>query len=87
MQWKERARNGTATAFQADDEGSIPFTRSNILKHLRRLSDFILTRLLPFFGNLLLLGEAQGAAHRGRKDQDSLVKFVARYAFAPNIFQ
>jgi hypothetical protein len=41
--WKERGRNGRATAFQADDEGSIPFTRSNIFKSLRQLTDFIPT--------------------------------------------
>jgi hypothetical protein len=29
------------TAFQADDEGSIPFTRSNLLKHWRHLTDFV----------------------------------------------
>ena len=35
MLWKERGRNGRATAFQADDEGSIPFTRSNHLASVR----------------------------------------------------
>jgi hypothetical protein len=36
-------------AFQADDEGSIPFTRSNVLKHLRHGPDFIPTRLLLLY--------------------------------------
>jgi len=31
-------------AFQADDEGSIPFTRSNIFKHLVHLTEFIPNR-------------------------------------------
>ena len=34
---------GFGPAFQADDEGSIPFTRSNLLKHRRHLTDLVRT--------------------------------------------
>jgi hypothetical protein len=40
----------TATAFQADDEGSIPFTRSNVFNGLRHGRCSILTK-----GLLLIL--------------------------------
>ena len=36
------------TAFQAEYEGSIPFTRSSLFKDLARVSDFILTNGLPY---------------------------------------
>jgi hypothetical protein len=52
VQWKERGRNAIATAFQADDEGSIPFTRSNVFNDLVHGWSVILTsRLLLILTN------------------------------------
>jgi hypothetical protein len=39
--------NDFLAAFQAYDEGSIPFTRSNLFKHLRHGHVAILTKVLP----------------------------------------
>ncbi len=36
------------TAFQAEYEGSIPFTRSSLFKDLAKASDFILTNVLLY---------------------------------------
>jgi hypothetical protein len=56
-----------AANFQADDEGSIPFTRSNIFRHLRHLTDFILTsRVLLILTNCLLSFAAQTRFHPKR---------------------
>src|SRR5262245_17125289 len=51
-------------AFQADDEGSIPFTRSNLFKHLRHLIGSIPTSgllLIPTNCPLSFRGEAHPA--------------------------
>ena len=53
------------TVFQADDEGSIPFTRSTIFKHLHHFDSAILTSgLLLILTNCLLLFGSPAACAR-----------------------
>jgi hypothetical protein len=58
----------TATAFQADDEGSIPFTRSNVFKDLRHSRRSILTSgLLLILTNVRHLFTPLSASERPRQ--------------------
>jgi hypothetical protein len=51
--------------FQAEYEGSIPFTRSNVFKHLSRRQLSIRTiKLVPIRTNVRLLFELPGAFWR-----------------------
>jgi hypothetical protein len=68
----EEPRN--ASDFQAEYEGSIPFTRSNVFRHFSHHRSSILNRRLPLilFRYLLLFAPFAASAPRMRPDRSSV---------------
>jgi hypothetical protein len=62
--WEARETSGPgATIFQADDEGSIPFTRSNVFSDLcHRRRPILTSGLLLILTNYLLLFASRAAS-------------------------